>query len=279
MAEAQDSTKRCSRCSEEKPLDAFPRGASARNGRPAKCKACRNVAIKEWQQSPAGREWRKAYVEAHRDEIKKKNRPANRDRMRRIRAANPELAREKARDYFRRARARNEAAYLNANAIRQRRRRERDADRVRAEDRAHYRRRAEERKARQRAQIHKDPETYALNQTRWRKARIARNPELHRTKSSAYGEARRARELAAPGRGVTKDQWLEIVALVGRRCEYCNRQTPPTMDHIDPLARGGEHDVDNIAVTCRKCNASKRDNSLLVWLAKRKQRQAMRKVA
>lgn len=35
-----------------------------------------------------------------------------------------------------------------------------------------------------------------------------------------------------------------------------------TVDHIVPLAKGGTHDVDNLAVLCRACNSRKHDRLL-----------------
>jgi 5-methylcytosine-specific restriction endonuclease McrA len=52
-------------------------------------------------------------------------------------------------------------------------------------------------------------------------------------------------------------------------CVYCNERRTVTVDHIEPLRRGGQHDIDNIAPACKSCNSSKHDTPLLVWLAKR----------
>ncbi len=206
-------------------------------------------------------------------------RTVKRDAMRKARSLDPRKYTAIAREQRRRARERDEAAYLAANAERQRRRRLKDAPRVRSEDRGLYRRNSEARKERQRRQIHKNPERYASDQRRWRKARIARSVELHRQKSNVYDQARRARELKAPGRGVSKREWLNLIGLVGARCEYCNRSCSPTMDHIEPLFAGGAHDIENIAVACGRCNKSKRDIPLLVWLTKSKQRNLYRAAA
>jgi 5-methylcytosine-specific restriction endonuclease McrA len=42
-----------------------------------------------------------------------------------------------------------------------------------------------------------------------------------------------------------------------------------TLDHIVPLAAGGEHVPENLAVACRPCNASKKDRALLLFLLER----------
>lgn len=57
----------------------------------------------------------------------------------------------------------------------------------------------------------------------------------------------------------------------GWRCQICHRTTPrrlrgslndnaPELDHIVPLARGGEHSYRNTQCACRKCNSRKSDS-------------------
>lgn len=44
-------------------------------------------------------------------------------------------------------------------------------------------------------------------------------------------------------------------------CHYCRRQFKPadlTMDHVIPLARGGESTKENIVPCCKECNTKKR---------------------
>ena len=127
----------------------------------------------------------------------------------------------------------------------------------------------------------------------WREANIERckasaaawykanpNTERRRAKHTAWCKAnpaaanaqtarRDARKRNAPGRGVSAAQWKNCLAESLGLCAYCNERRPLTMDHIEPLAKGGAHDVDNIAAVCGPCNSSKRDTPLLVWLASR----------
>jgi HNH endonuclease len=46
----------------------------------------------------------------------------------------------------------------------------------------------------------------------------------------------------------------------------------PTIDHIVPISKGGTNDPDNLCVTSMRNNASKFNDSLLLWLIKRAQR-------
>jgi 5-methylcytosine-specific restriction endonuclease McrA len=140
---------------------------------------------------------------------------------------------------------------------------------------------------------------------RWRKAHPERanawaraNPERVRELKAAWGEAhpekprayvrkwalanpekqsvdrakRRARLAAAPGNGVSAGEWKAALADSLGLCVYCTDRTALTMDHIDPLALGGAHDIDNIAAACLSCNTSKSDTPLLLWLARQRGR-------
>lgn len=98
--------------------------------------------------------------------------------------------------------------------------------------------------------------------------RRAQHPEINVVQLAR----RRARVLSANGRGVTAAQWQQILADSLGLCAYCNeRPAQLTMDHIEPLARGGAHDVDNIAAACQSCNSAKGVRPLAVFLASKNQ--------
>lgn len=44
----------------------------------------------------------------------------------------------------------------------------------------------------------------------------------------------------------------------------------PTIDHIVPLCRGGEHAAENVCVTSKAMNSSKHATPLLVWMLRRR---------
>jgi len=46
----------------------------------------------------------------------------------------------------------------------------------------------------------------------------------------------------------------------GYRCCYCGSRHDLTVDHITPLARGGNHHMSNLQTLCRSCNSRKRDH-------------------
>jgi hypothetical protein len=61
---------------------------------------------------------------------------------------------------------------------------------------------------------------------------------------------------------------MEVLERDGWRCHLCGIETPkrlrgttdpraPEVDHIDPIAAGGDHSMVNTACACRKCNLEK----------------------
>lgn len=81
-------------------------------------------------------------------------------------------------------------------------------------------------------------------------------------------QKRKAAKRRCPGSGVTRAQWAMILDAYGHRCAYCAATGKLTMDHVDPLAKGGAHDVANVVPACGSCNSRKHDSSLIVWLAR-----------
>ncbi len=72
--------------------------------------------------------------------------------------------------------------------------------------------------------------------------------------SNAEGDARKARAIP----------WLALRDMAferdGYQCTYCGDQAGPfEIDHIIPRVRGGENVLENVAVSCRRCNRSKKD--------------------
>lgn len=87
---------------------------------------------------------------------------------------------------------------------------------------------------------------------RWRKA----NPEAYR----AQVQTRHAREANAEGSHTGAD--LEaLLKQQNGRCGYCRKsiKTTWTVDHIQPLSKGGTNWISNIQLLCPSCNYSKQD--------------------
>ena len=51
-------------------------------------------------------------------------------------------------------------------------------------------------------------------------------------------------------------------------CQYCGQRGGRLeCDHIVPVAKGGQHGLDNLATACFACNRSKRDKTLDEWVS------------
>lgn len=100
-----ESTKRCTKCGKDKPLDAFTPDKNAPTGRAARCRPCRNADQRERYHREGEAELVKlrAYVARNIEAI----RPRKREDMRRSRAADPERARAKSTEASRALRARD----------------------------------------------------------------------------------------------------------------------------------------------------------------------------
>lgn len=92
----------------------------------------------------------------------------------------------------------------------------------------------------------------------WRRA----NP----LKAIEENQARRRLRANAPGRGVSAGQWRSAIEAHGGRCAYCGAKQKLCMDHVHPLSKGGAHDTDNILPACKRCNTSKGNKTILMWL-------------
>lgn len=90
---------------------------------------------------------------------------------------------------------------------------------------------------------------YKENTMQWERD----NPEGHRLRESK----RRARKRDAT---VGKIVFEDILIRDGAVCHICTLHVPLdeiVLDHVIPLARGGEHSQDNLKVSHRSCNARK----------------------
>jgi len=77
---------------------------------------------------------------------------------------------------------------------------------------------------------------------------------------------RRMREDAAFVSEIDSDN---LYAEYGHRCAYCGQSNVElTIDHVVPITLGGSHTRDNVVPACRRCNASKNNTPLVVWLAR-----------
>ncbi|OKY74199.1 MAG: HNH endonuclease [Desulfobulbaceae bacterium DB1] len=71
----------------------------------------------------------------------------------------------------------------------------------------------------------------------------------------------------AKARDLRKSRWWQNRIAEGI-CYYCKRKFPPaelTMDHLQPLSRGGKSSKGNLVPACKECNNKKRQMLPLEW--------------
>lgn len=57
---------------------------------------------------------------------------------------------------------------------------------------------------------------------------------------------------------VTKTKKVKLRLTMPNNCWYCGAIDPSTIDHVQPIAKGGTDDLDNLVLACKCCNSSKR---------------------
>jgi len=89
----------------------------------------------------------------------------------------------------------------------------------------------------------------------WRKD----NPEKARERFRRYNARKKNASVGSVDIQAVYDYW-------GSACIYCGDTERLEIDHIVALAAGGSHTQDNLAPSCRKCNASKAGHLLVDWM-------------
>ena len=82
---------------------------------------------------------------------------------------------------------------------------------------------------------------------------------------------KRRHKLESQGKGITKEQWLEMMLWFDFRCAYSgeyiggNDNKNRSIDHIIPLDWGGLNEVWNLVPCYNSYNCSKRNKDMLIW--------------
>jgi len=108
----------------------------------------------------------------------------------------------------------------------------------------------------------------ASPEARKRACEVARNwQKRHPEKAAAtkFAGKKRRYERMMEGPGVSSDQLIELRALWGGMCAYCSVAEATTFDHVKPIARGGQHAIENLVPACKPCNFSKHAKLLSEW--------------
>jgi hypothetical protein len=99
-------------------------------------------------------------------------------------------------------------------------------------------------------------------------------PDMLLAASVAAEERQRADAAAAKAEAaaavrvlyITPAVRAEVIARDGFVCTYCGSDVSvPHLDHVMPSSRGGASVVENLVVSCKSCNSSKKDRTPKEW--------------
>lgn len=84
------------------------------------------------------------------------------------------------------------------------------------------------------------------------------NPDKVRLKAKTHTNKRRYAKRHNGGSGhISIKQWNELLSIFGNQCINCGTTNRIELDHIIPLAKNGQHDINNIQPLCHTCNIAK----------------------
>lgn len=113
------------------------------------------------------------------------------------------------------------------------------------------------------AERRKDPE-YLERQRRLERERnrkrYAEDPEFRAKKL----ERTKNRRLFYDRGSLSQTEWEGLLSLYNGLCAYCPQEAE-VIDHVVPMASGGEHSISNVVPACSACNLSKGDAPLILW--------------
>jgi 5-methylcytosine-specific restriction endonuclease McrA len=92
---------------------------------------------------------------------------------------------------------------------------------------------------------------------------------VYRTRRARYARRRR-RRIERVEHDLSAEQWVALQEAWGG-CAYCGAiGVPLQRDCVLAISRGGRYTLDNIAPSCRSCNASKCNQEVTRWLRRRR---------
>lgn len=95
-----------------------------------------------------------------------------------------------------------------------------------------------------------------------------KHPEITRLRSANSGAKVRGVDSKLPR---SSDLIADLMDEQCGLCGYCGIRLHGhyQIEHVLPLTRGGSNDIDNLLLTCPRCNTSKRDRTFSEWKAVR----------
>lgn len=146
--------------------------------------------------------------------------------------------------------------------IKQKEKRELARQKRKLESEARKKIQAEEKEARRVAREAKRVESEKIRLERLANKKPPLTEEYRKEKKRQYRRnykhARRARINNCEVRA-TPQMTADAKKTAGDRCYYCGKKNELTLDHFEPLAKGGAHCVSNFVFACFSCNSRKRD--------------------
>lgn len=225
------TSKRCSKCGDEKPLSEFSKHKNGPGGLRSSCKACCKLEYKSWvernseRKTEYNKKWYDENVELARSLSRdwyRRNAEHVKDVARQYREANRDLLKEKYRLFY-----------------------EQNKDRARSWNKAWMRRNKERRKQ----YVILNADRISEKSSRWsRENKVRRN---------AITRNYKARKRNAEGSHTHHDVASLLKHQKGR-CACCKEKLKKYhVDHVVALATGGSNDPLNLQILCPRCNTSK----------------------
>lgn len=229
-----ESTKICSKCKIEKNTTEFYINKNSKEGIRSQCKICMNLSRKQYRDKniEKARFKEQQYREENREKFSKSNKKyakANKDKIfvknKRYRENNKEKLKEKSRTHYR---TEKHQEYIKK----------------------YY----EENKDK----ISKRQKQRVLNQDKSLKEVQKRYRQSEKGKISEKNKYHKRRAKYKKG-SLSNKQLAELYKKV-KKCYWCNCKIDSSNTHLDhyiPLSKGGEHTLQNIVLSCCKCNLEK----------------------
>lgn len=188
--------KKCPKCKQFLPLDAFGKNKGTKDGLQVYCRKCCSIRDKQFKEKHPDRkrEFRNKYYQEHKDHIKeydKKYRETHKEHIKEYMQTYREEHKEEIREY---------------------------------------------------------KKQYQKEYYKTEQGKAAQHK--HRAKKKNINDS------------FTSSEWLELCAEFNNKCAYCGIERNLTPDHVKPLNKGGENNINNIVPACIACNLEKNTNDL-----------------
>jgi len=229
-------TKRCRRCDEDKPLNAFCVNRDTSDGLNPLCRECGKAKMRAYRESTRGRIITRTIPSNKICRRCRQNKPAdafdlnnsNRDGL-------FSYCKECRREHVR-------SAYHGPQR-----------ERMQKDKRQYWQKHREQVTAQQRAAYEADPEPWKARARAWRAA--------NKDKVSHINRRTKAQRRGAEG-SHTRREWRAMLQWFGHKCLRCGATDNLTEDHVTPIIFGGSHYIANIQPLCFSCNARKSDREM-----------------